>query len=86
MPFSPALTPEVPLLLPVLEAEAGAREGSLAKEVVAKEPYVQAYIDFFLGISQASTDSSFIRSIFSVICFFLRSFAGISFISASHPI
>ena len=33
----------------VLEAEAGAREGSLAKEVVAKEPYVQAYIDFFLG-------------------------------------
>lgn len=33
----------------VLEAEAAAKEGSLAKEVVAKEPYVQAYIDFFLG-------------------------------------
>lgn len=33
----------------VLEAGIGAKEESLAKEVIAKEPYVQAYIDFFLG-------------------------------------
>lgn len=33
----------------VTEAEPIARPGSLAEEVIAKEPYVQAYIRFFLG-------------------------------------
>ena len=33
----------------VMEDGHQAKEGSLAEEIVAKEPYVRAYIDFFLG-------------------------------------
>ena len=33
----------------VQETEWEVKEGALAKELIAKEPYVQAYINFFLG-------------------------------------
>ena len=33
----------------VQETEWEVKEGALAQELIAKEPYVQAYINFFLG-------------------------------------
>ena len=46
----------------VQETEWEVKEGALAQELIAKEPYVQAYINFFLGnVIKCEVSKSFVR-------------------------